>query len=142
MPFLLCIVLAVTSQLPPDADRTWTVTLPIEALDCLLPSQSDLQVGVVRQPDAWKAIWELTNQNQSTPKIDFDREIILFVKNTVYLNRIKLTHVHLDDRTLNLETRNSRSARPIRDKFHAVFLVMPRSGIASVRLGDQIFSIK
>lgn len=128
--------------LHPTADRIWPVTLAIDALDHLSLSQRDLPIGYVDRNDAWCAIWELAENKQSPPKIDFDHEIVLFIKNTVYLNRLKLTGVHLDDGTLNLEMRNSRSARPIRDKFHAVFFVMPRSGIDSVRLGNQSLSVQ
>ena len=82
----------------------------------------------VKDREIWQKLWksfQLRDKGE-LPEIDFENQTIVVVKNTNFLNRIRVTGARRVDGRLVVDFSETRSARPIRQEVYAVMFAVPK----------------
>jgi hypothetical protein len=109
--------------------QQWAGSYPTARLDHLPEGQQETATGVLGDPWELSEVWRVWKPGVSTPPVDFDREIVLFARNTRYLNRLRIGAITLRDGLASVETIETRSAIPIEDECFLAMAVVPRAGL-------------
>ena len=124
-----------------DVTEVFSGDFPRAALDVLPEDQREAGVGSIASLKLFAAVWEILQPGQQQPDIDFADQIVLFVRNTVYYNAIRIGGVKVTDGVAEILAMETMSARPIEDKVGFSMAVVPRSGIRAVRNGDELIAL-
>ena len=103
--------------------------LPVSALAVLPEGQRDQPIGYLsnqRQLDA--VLQYLPDDDKSLPFVDFSTQLVLFVRNTVFYNRLSIGQVLRKGETLTILAMETMSARPITDKVAISLAVIKSDG--------------
>ncbi|MGB7344460.1 MAG: hypothetical protein WBD20_09625 [Pirellulaceae bacterium] len=103
--------------------------MPTSTLKYLPEAQRSNRIGYIHQQATWAAAWKSWHPEHPVPAVDFETEIVVWVRNTRYLNRIQLGGVRVEDATAIIAAQETRSAKPIVSELHCVMFVLPRKGI-------------
>jgi hypothetical protein len=132
--------MSVQTQAVIDKDRVWNKLMPVATVQCLPQQQQANRLGYIANAKDWAKIWQSWHPEHTVPKVDFKTEIVVWIRNTRYLNHIKLAGVQVKDSTAVVAARETRSAKPIKDELHCLMFVLNRKGVK--RLSDGSKSIE
>jgi hypothetical protein len=118
-----------------DVNKAWVGMLPIESVLLLPKVTRDHRIGIIDKEEIWSKIWKAHQPDEKQPKVDFDSQVVVFIKNVRHLNRITLVSAELDDGLLTIRSKQTRSARPIRGRVHCVLIIVQRVGIRQISDG-------
>jgi hypothetical protein len=117
----------------------WAGDYPVAELIRLPKAQRRSGVGCIDDRDRFESVWKVFKAGEPVPQVDFDRNLVVFVRNTEFYNRIRIGKAILTDGVLSLLAMETRSAMPIEDQVAMSLAVVPRAGIASIQAGaDRI----
>jgi hypothetical protein len=138
----LCILNAAldTSAAEPkkmELKQKWQGTFPTARLKLLAKGHQASRVAFIAEGKQWSQVWKAFDAEAKEPKIDFDKNIVVMVKNVRFLNRIFVGNATLDDGTLKVLAGETRTARPINDRVHCAMFVVPRAGIKKISDGGR-----
>jgi len=119
--------------------RSWQGDFPVNQLERLPEVQG---VGYIGDTQTFGAVWAAFKPGEEVPKIDFNNELVLFVRNTQFYNRVSIGRVNVTDGVAEVLAMETMSARPIEDKVAMSLAVIPRLGVRGVRSGNQIISVQ
>ena len=136
---LFTCLMSVLAQVAIDQDCIWNQLMPVEAVQHLPQPQQPNRLGYIADAKTWARVWQAWHPGLTVPQVDFNTEIVVWIRNTRYLNHIKLAGVGLKDETAVVAARETRSAKPIEAELHCVMFVLRRKGVE--RLSDGSKSI-
>jgi len=117
----------------------WAGDYPVAELNRLARAQRTSGVGFIDAGDRFVSVWNVFKAGEPVPPVDFDKNLVVFARNTQFYNRIRIGKATLTDGVLSLLAMETMSARPIEDKVAMSLAVVPRAGIASIQAGaDRI----
>jgi hypothetical protein len=119
------------------ATQKWTGTYPTNKLDQLPKDQREAPVGYIGDAKTFKAVWTAFKKDDKLPEVDFKKNVVIFTRNTKFVNRINIAKITLEDGKLDLLALETRTATPIDDKVYMAMAVVPRKGIKSIKVGDK-----
>ena len=122
---------------PLKPSQQWSGFYPVKQLTLLPAKQQKSPVGAIQDMKTWQAIFQALQPEMETPKIDFEKQIVVFARNTRFVNRILGLSGQLDEGTLTIRYASTRTARPIVDQLFMVVAVFPRDGIEKISNGQQ-----
>ena len=109
---------------------------PVAAFDSLPKNQREAPIGFLGTQQQLDLVLEQINSAESLSyKVDFSTQIVLFVRNTVFYNRLSIGQVTLEDDTLKVTSVQTLSAIPIRGKVAISMVVVPRQGARYLESG-------
>src|SRR5207248_11422237 len=107
-------------------------------LNSLPEGQRDSRVGYIADAQTFERVWEAFTPNaenpKGVPKIDFKKDIVLFLRNTQFLNSFSSVKVHLNDGKASIAAISTRTAQKINDRLNMVVLVIPRKQVRELEL--------
>jgi hypothetical protein len=120
-----------------DIKQKWQGSFPTASMKLLAKDQQASRVAVVDDAKQWSKIWKAFDSEAKQPKVDFDKNIVVMVKNVRFLNRIFVGGATLDGGILKVSAGETRTARPIRDKVYCALFVVPKEGIEKISDGGR-----
>jgi hypothetical protein len=122
--------------------QSWQGDYPVARLDLLPENQREEAVGFISDAKTFKDLWKAFQPGEAVPEIDFNTNLILFVRNTQFYNRISIGKVNVTDGVAELLAMETRSARPIEEKVAISLVEIPRKGVNAIQIGDRKIPIK
>jgi hypothetical protein len=122
--------------------QSWQGNFPIEALDRLPEDQSTNRVGYIGDAETFAAVWKSFKPGEKLPIIDFSSQLVLFVRNTQFYNRVSIGRVNVSNGLAEVLAMETMSAMPIENKVAMSLAVVPCKGISAVRSEERIIPIQ
>ena len=91
----------------------WIGEYPVARLDQLPEAQRDTPIGFINDPDIFRAVWQAFKPKDEPPKLDFDHNMVIFIRNVRFFNRTRILKVVLTDGIADIVAMETRSAMPI-----------------------------
>jgi len=121
--------------------QSWQGDYPTAQLDLLPGNQRENSVGFISNAEIFEAVWNAFKPEKAVPHIDFNTNVVLFVKNTRFYNRIRIGKVNVKNGVAEVLAMETMSAMPIEDTVAMSMVVVSRQGITGVQSGDGIIQI-
>ena len=121
--------------------QSWQGDYPTAQLNLLPNNQRENAVGFIGNIETFKAVWNALKPEEAVPDIDFNTNVVLFVKNTQFYNRIRIGKVNVTNGVADVLAMETMSAMPIEDKVAMSLVVIARQGITGIKSGDKIIQI-
>ena len=116
----------------PDLSQPFTAVAsgraPARAKD-----QREHGVGCIKDAETFEAVWKVFKPGDAVPEIDFRANMVLFVRNMQFYNRISIGQVNITDGVAEVLAMETMSARPIEDRAAMSLAVISRKGITAVQ---------
>ncbi|MGD9303228.1 MAG: hypothetical protein PVF79_03130, partial [Desulfobacterales bacterium] len=71
----------------------WIGEYPVARLDRLPEAQRDTPIGFINDPDIFRAVWQAFKPKAELPKLDFDHNMVIFIRNVRFFNRTRILKV-------------------------------------------------
>ena len=113
----------------------WAGDYPVAELKRLPENQRTSSVGFIGDAERFAAVWKAFQIGEPVPAVDFEKNLVVFVRNNEFYNRTSIGKVTLDDGVLSVLAMETRSAMPIEDKVAMAVAVVPRAGITVIQSG-------
>ena len=119
----------------------WVGDYPVAKLSRLPETQCESPVGFISDVKRFASVWTAFKADEPTPTVDFQKNIVVFVRNTEFYNRISITKATLADGLLTILAIQTKSAMPIEGKVVMAMAVIPRAGVKSILSGTEHISL-
>lgn len=132
------------TQTPEEAViiQKWQGDFPVDQLELLPEGQRDKGVGYISAADTFAGVWQAFQPGKGVPSFDFGANLVLFVRNIQFYNRINIGKVQIKGGIAEVLTMETLSARPIEDKVAMSMVAVARDGITGLRTGDDVIKLK
>jgi len=97
----------------------WSGDYPVEELERLPEPQRNSGVGYLASQASLEIVWSAFQPGEALPAVDFDRNIVVFVRNVSFYNRTDLFKTELKDGVLEV----------------VAMAVIPREGVKYIQAG-------
>ena len=122
-------------------EQSWNGDYPVDQLK-ILPEKADQKGnGYIGDPATFSAVWAAFKPGESEPDIDFDGNLVLFVRNIRYYNRVSIGMVFLKNGVAEVIAMETLSARPIEEKVAMSMAVISREGVHGIQTRDGVLQV-
>jgi hypothetical protein len=121
--------------------QSWQGNFTVAQLKLLREKQREMAVGFINDTKTFEAVWNAFKPREAVPEIDFKTDLVLFVRNTQFYNRISIAKGSVTEGVADLLAMETMSAMPITDKVGMSMVVISRKGIKSIRTPDGLVVI-
>lgn len=115
--------------------QRWSGDYPVAELGRLPAGQQATGVGFFSTQAHFEAAWSAFKPGEAVPAVDFDGNIVVFVRNVSFYNRTNIVKTDLKDGVLNVLAMETMSANPITNRVAMAMAVVPRQGIRFIQAG-------
>lgn len=120
-----------------DILQDWRGEYPVSEI-CRLPEgMRSSRIGYINDTETFTAVWQAFKTEDKTPEVDFKYQLVLFVRNVVFFNRIGIAAVSLKDGGAQVLAMETMSALPIEDRVSMALAVIPSAGVRYIAVGSQ-----
>jgi hypothetical protein len=119
----------------------WRGEYPVAEYSRFPDGKCRLPIGYLDNKLQFSKVWKAFKPSAKVPEVDFNKYLVLFVRNAVYFNRIGIARVLLKDSVAEILAMETRTAFPIEDKVGMAFAVIPRAGVKHIRAGDELIPV-
>jgi hypothetical protein len=116
--------------------QMWTGDYPVSQLNRLPEAQRDSSIGAIGDAETFDALWQAWKPGEKTPEVDFGANLVVFVRNKAFYNRMAIAKATLRDGTLEVLAVETLSSTPVEDKVAMALAVLPRKGVQSILSGE------
>lgn len=116
--------------------ETWSGDFPVAELGRLPAGQQNTVTGYIGDMETFIPVWEVFQQGEIVPDVDFSKNIIVFSRNVQFYNRTAIFKVMLQNSTAEILAMETMSALPIEDKVAMAMAIIPRKGVKSIQAGS------
>jgi hypothetical protein len=120
----------------------WNGEYPVGRLDRLPEGQRNTPTGFIDDPEIFRAIWQAFKPKDVPPELDFDHNMVIFVRNVTFFNRTRILKVFLTDGIADIMAVETRSALPIEDQVAMALAEIPKKGVRAVRTGKHLIPVR
>lgn len=117
--------------------QQWSGDYPIVHLKWFPEGQQKSRIGYIGDAAIFATIWKAFKPGEKTPEVDFSVNFIVFSRNLDFYNRVSIFKIALKNGVIEIFAMETRSALPIKDNVGMAMAVIPRAGVASIKVGDQ-----
>jgi hypothetical protein len=121
--------------------QSWQGNYPSNQLNLLPEGQREQVVGYINDTELFSVIWQHFKPGEDTPAIDFNTHLVLFVRNTMYYNRISIGKITMNNGVLDVLAMETMSAMPIEENVALSLAMIPLKGITAINVGDKKVTI-
>ena len=122
--------------------QSWNGDYPVDKL-ASLPEKADHHgTGYIGDPLTFSRVWSAFKPNQQRPEIDFKNDLVIFVRNIQYYNRIMIGKVVLKNGVAEVIAMETLSARPIEDVVAISMAVISRDGVEGIQTGGGVIEVE
>jgi hypothetical protein len=120
----------------------WIGEYPVARLDRLPEAQRDTPIGFINDPDIFRAVWQAFKPKAELPKLDFDHNMVIFIRNVRFFNRTRILKVVLTDGIAEIVAMETRSAMPIEDQVAMALAEIPKKSVRAFRSGKHLIPVR
>ncbi len=113
-------------------DRSWLGLYPTSELD-RFPTPEIEGFGFISDQARWNSVWEAFSP-EPAPEIDFSREMVIYARNTIYLNELSPLYYENIAGVITAFPASTLSAIPIEDQVYWTAGTIPLEGVTHVGL--------
>lgn len=113
--------------------KSWQGDYPVAELHRLPPNQRQRAVGFIADANTVADVWAAFKPGEAVPEIDFSTQLVLFVRNTDFYNRISIARVTVAGGVAEVLAMQTLSALPIEDKVAMSMAVVDRTAISAIQ---------
>ena len=121
--------------------QSWKGDFPVDQLNLLPEGQREQAVGFIGDAETFAGVWKAFKKGEAVPEIDFKANLVLFVRNTQFYNRISIGKINVTNGVAELLAMETMSAMPIEDKVAMSMVLVERRGIKGLKSGDSIIQV-
>ncbi len=121
--------------------QSWQGDYPVVKLNLLPVKQRSQGIGFINDAKIFADVWKAFKPREAVPEIDFKRNLVLFVRNTQFYNRISIGKINVTNGVAELLAMETMSAMPIEDKVAMSMVLVERKGIKGLKSGDSIIQV-
>ncbi len=118
--------------------QSWQGDYPVAQLNLLPEKQREQAVGFIGDSKTFEHVWKAFKPGEDAPGIDFRANLVLFVRNTQFYNRISIGKVNVTNGVAEVLAMETMSTMPIEDKVAMSLVMVARNGIKGLKTGDGI----
>ncbi len=121
--------------------QSWQGDYPVAKLKLLPEKQREKGVGFINNAKTFAVVWKAFKPGEDVPEIVFKANLVLFVRNTQFYNRISISKVNVTNGVAEVLAMETMSAMPIEDKVAISLVAVARKGITAIQVGDKNIQI-
>ena len=122
--------------------QSWQGDYPVDRLTALPENTGQQGIGYIADPKRFGRVWAIFKPGESEPGIDFEENLIIFVRNIHYYNRIQIGKIKLENGVAEVLAMETLSARPIEDVVAISMAVVSRKGITGIQARDGVVKVE
>ena len=122
--------------------QSWQGDYPVIELNLMPEKQRNQAVGFISDDRTFESVWKNFKPGEIVPAINFKNNLVLFVRNTQFYNRISIAKVSVTNGVAEVLAMETMSAIPIEDKAAMSLAVVSRQGIAAIKSDDEIIPVE
>jgi len=115
----------------------WSGDYPVKHLDQLPEGQRTTSVGYINDAKTFATVWQVFKPDEKLPEVDFSTNLIVFVRNVNFYNKINFLKCTLTDGTAEVLAMETMSAMPIEDKVGMALAMVPGANLKWIRAGEK-----
>jgi hypothetical protein len=120
----------------------WDGDYPVSALKKLPRGQQKTPAGCIGDKTTFTDVWKTFKPGEKVPKVDFNKNLVVFTRNVKFYNRKAITKVTLLDGILEVQGIETMTSVPVTDKVALAMAEVPRQGVKTLRAGDKFIPVK
>lgn len=120
----------------------WDGDYPVSALKKLPRGQQKTPAGYIGDKTTFADVWKTFKPGEKVPKVDFNKNLVVFTRNVKFYNRKAITKVTLLDGILEVQGIETMTSVPVTDKVALAMAEVPRQGVKTLRAGDKFIPVK
>jgi len=122
--------------------QSWQGDFLVDQLNLLPEGQREQAVGFIGDAETFAGVWKAFKPGEAVPEVDLNANLILFVRNTEFYNRISIGKVNVINGVADLLAMETMSAMPIEDKVAMSLVLVARQGITAIYSGNETIPVK
>jgi len=125
-----------------EIQQSWQGDYPVDRLATLPENKGQPGIGYIADPILFGKVWAAFKPGESEPHIDFEENLVIFVRNIQYFNRILIGKIKLEKGIAEVLAMETLSARPIEDVVAISMAVVSRRGITGIQAGEGVIKVE
>jgi hypothetical protein len=121
--------------------QSWQGDYPVDGLAALPENTNRPGIGYIADPKGFAAVWSAFKPTEPEPVIDFDHNLVIFVRNIQYYNRISIGKIVVKNGVAEVIAMETLSARPIEDKVALSMALVSRKGIKGIQARNGVIQV-
>lgn len=121
--------------------QSWQGDYPVDRLMALPENIDQPGIGYIADPKIFGKVWAAFNPKESEPRIDFKENLVIFVRNIHYYNRIQIGKIKLEKGVAEVLAMETLSARPIEDVVAIFMALISRKGITGIQGREGVIQV-
>ncbi len=117
--------------------QQWSGDYPVSELGRLPGNVRTSRVGYLADAETFAGVWQAFKPNENTPDVDFERNLVVFTRNTGFYNRTSIDVIELAGGVLEIVATETMSALPVEDKAAMAMAVVHRAGVEFIQRGTS-----
>jgi len=123
--------------------QRWAGDYPVAQLDRLPVGQSQASVGYIGDAETFASVWQVLKPDTALPKVDFNKNLVVFVRNVKLYHQTLVEKVTLKDGVAEIVAAGPlTSVPPIEDKVAMGLAVISREGLKSIHTDDEPIPVR
>jgi hypothetical protein len=120
----------------------WDGDYPVAALKKLPRGQQKTPAGYIGDKTTFADVWKTFKPGEKVPKVDFNKNLVVFTRNVKFYNRKAITKVTLLDGILEVQGIETVTSVPVTNRVALAMAEVPRQGVKTLRAGDKFIPVK
>jgi len=121
--------------------KAWHGDYPVVEIDRLPEEAEHPGIGYIADDKTFENIWAAFKPGEETPDVDFKSNLVFFVRNIQYFNRISIGKVKLKEGIAEIIAMETLSARPIEDVVAMSMALVSKIGIRGIKARDIVIVV-
>jgi len=117
--------------------QKWSGDYPVSQLNRLPKDQRASRVGYLGDAATFTIVWQAFKPGEKVPEVNFNRNLVVFSRNTDFYNRTSIAKVILKDSVAEIIAVETMSAMPIEDKVAMALAEVSRAGIKFIQADTE-----
>ena len=127
---------------PVEIQQSWHGDYPVDGLASLPEDTHQPGTGYIADPKSFAAVWSAFKPTEPEPVIDFDENLVIFVRNIQYFNRIVIGKINLKNGVAEVLAMETLSARPIEDSVALSMVMVSREGVEGIQTRNGVIAVE
>ena len=123
-------------------EHSWHGDYAADRLAALPEHAQHPGTGYIGDPQTFAAVWVAFKPGEPAPVIDFEENMVIFVRNTQYYNRLSIGKILLENGIVEVLAMETLSARPIEDVVALSMAEISRAGVTGIRTRNGVVRVE
>lgn len=120
----------------------WSGDYPITQLDRLKDWHAQAHGGFIGDEVAFASFWEAFKKGTAVPRVDFSKNLVVFVISDGSCKQMFIAKVTLKDNIAEMVADGNTSGLSCEDSLAMALAVIPRAGVKFVRVGKEQIALE